>query len=227
MMQAITQIGHAIRASLLFLSGLGPAWAFAGESQNGGAKGIAPPQPMTDILDIKPPVPVGGDGILFYVAAAIGAILVLLAFFYWQRRRRGGVHPIAVPRISPHEAALRAMEELAMMPPSQGKVFYFRLGEVLRAYLRQRFRIDAPEMTTEELTPKLGSLPIAESDTQSLAALFRSGDLVKFADVPAKTTQMKTDLSAAEAFVTTTAAQPGSAETALHNGTTVPVGSAS
>ena len=226
-MQTITEIGHVILANALFLCGLGPAWAFAAEFQNGGAKGIAPSQPMTDILDIKPPVPVGGDNILFYAAAAIGVVLLLLALLYWQRRRRRGELPIAVPRIPSHEAALQAMNELAMIPPSQGKVFYFRLGEVLRVYLQQRFRIDAPEMTTEELTPQLGRLPIAELDTQSLATLFRSGDLVKFADVPATTTQMKTDLSAAVAFVTTTAPQLENAETSFHSSATVSAGGAS
>lgn len=218
-MQVNIRTGYAFLAGAFFLAGLSSVCSAA---QTGvAAPANAPSQAMADILDIKPPVPVGIDDILLYVAAVIAAVLLILALIYWQRHRQGIRLP-AAPQIPRHETALRALGDLAGMPPSQGKAFYFRLGEALRVYLQQRFQIGAPEMTTEELTPQLSTIAIAESDTHALVALFRGSDLVKFADVPATAAQMNTDLSAAMAFVTGTAPQVGNAEAGGHGGTRVP-----
>lgn len=221
-MLRIIRIGWAFLTATIVFSGSPLVRAVAMATDPPTAPGAALSPPMADILDIKPPVPYGFDPALLTVAAAVTAAALIAAFFYWRRRRRKKNTETAVPPAPAHEEALAALGDLAGMPESRGKEFYFRLGEVLRRYLQRRFQVGAPEMTTEELVPRIDGLPVAEIDSQALKALLRTGDLVKFADAPAAAGQMKTDLFTATAFVTGTAPTSENALASSHDNAALP-----
>ena len=104
------------------------------------------------------------------------------AAFWWRRRAaRTRAREALVP---PHEAALRALRELAAgdLPERDPLAFHHAVADILRRYLEQRFAVHAPERTTEELM-----LIVADADwldnaqRRALHAFLARCDQVKFA----------------------------------------------
>jgi hypothetical protein len=160
------------------------------------------PAPMTDIHDIKPLEALGADwSLLLYI---LGAVLILAvmgaAIYYWKKHRNRKQVPAQVP-IPPHEAALRLLDALADAENMDGKAFYFSLSSILRTYIEARYPINALEMTTEELLPKIDLLNINREIHQELKGLLRSTDPVKFAGVPAAVEKMRQHIDIVREFV--------------------------
>lgn len=160
------------------------------------------PEVMTNIHDIKPPEPAGFDpSILWYVLAAVAALAIIgLLIFLWKRRTRR-IKLKTTPSLLPEEAALLALDELLDVENINGKDFYFRLSSILRHYINDRYEINAPEMTTEELLPKVDRLGIDKTLVQSLRELFHASDPVKFAGVHSVASRMENDLAFGRKFV--------------------------
>jgi hypothetical protein len=160
------------------------------------------PVPMTDINDIKPLEILVADGSwLFYI---LGAVLILAvigaAIYYWKKSRNHKRAPVEVP-VLPHEAAFRSLDALADVENMDGKAFYFSLSNILRTYIEARYSINALEMTTEELLPKIDILSLNREIHQELKDLLRSTDPVKFAGVPAAVSKMREHLAFVRNFV--------------------------
>lgn len=158
--------------------------------------------PMTDIHDIKPPAagPADPKALLYLLAGASGATLVIVLFLLWKNRRRklkSGV----VERIAPDARALLALNEFGELDRIDGQAFYFRLTAILRRYMAERFGINAPEMTTEELLPRLDALGIPRELMKPLRDLFQGGDVVKYARGGAVVSRMTGDLDTARNFI--------------------------
>ena len=160
------------------------------------------PVPMTDIHDIKPLEILATDGsLLFYILAALLFLAVIgAAIYYWKKHRDRKQVSVEVP-VLPHEAALRLLDTLADVENMNAKAFYFSLSSILRTYIQARYNINALEMTTEELLPKIDLPGISREIHQELKALIRSTDPVKFAGVPAAVSKMRTDLAFVRNFV--------------------------
>jgi hypothetical protein len=139
----------------------------------------------TDIRDIKPPeaIPIDwrpywwlGGGAL--ALAAIGWVCYRLV----ARPRRA--RP-ATPPPPPHEVANAALDALwAQRLVEQGafKEFYSALSDIVRRYLEERFRVRAPEMTTEEfLVASSRDGRLAAAHRRLLGDFLGESDLVKFA----------------------------------------------
>jgi hypothetical protein len=164
---------------------------------------------MADIHDIKPPErPLPRPVWIYYAAAA--ALILLLALLLFRRFRRSNRGPSAprVPALSPVQRALKDLGDLKDVEEIDGRIFYFRLSAILREYLRGQFGIDAPEMTIEELLPRIRDLDLPADLRGALRSLLRNAEPVKFGGVPAVTRQMEQDLASAVAFVRDT--DPGS-----------------
>ena len=160
------------------------------------------PVPMTDIHDIKPLEILAADwSLLVYI---LGAVLILAiigaAIYYWKKHRNHKRVPVEVT-ILPHEAALRLLDALADVESMDCKAFYFSLSNILRTYIQARYTINAMEMTTEELLPKIDTLDIQKEMHQELKALLRSTDPVKFAGVSAAVSKMRQDLAFVRNFI--------------------------
>ncbi len=165
----------------------------------------------SDIRDIKGPEPVPPALAPWLLGAAALAALALGAFVLRRRRARGV--PVAPPALRPaHEVATEALRALAARRlPEQGafKEFYAALSDVVRRYLEDRFRVRAPEMTTEEFlaaTARGGALDAAHREL--LGGFLAESDLVKFArHVPALADATRA-FDAAGRFVDETASRP-------------------
>jgi len=158
-----------------------------------------------DIRDIKPPVPIPIDWRPYYAAAAtiLGAA-ALYALVRWVARRRRHATAAAKPP-PPHVLALSALDALrARKLVEQGafKEYYSTLTDIVRAYLEGRFRVRAPEMTTEEFlvaTSRDGRL--AAGHRRLLGEFLTESDLVKFARHRPSTDDSERAFDAARKFV--------------------------
>jgi len=116
-------------------------------------------------------------GLAAPVLAAIVAGAVLLAC-----RRTKTVTGVYVPA---HEIAYRNLQALIarkLVEQGQIKEFYERISGILRHYIEHRFRLHAPERTTEEFLAELRFANVfASSDKQVLEEFLTHCDLVKFA----------------------------------------------
>ena len=165
----------------------------------------------TDIRDIKKPEEPPFDWQRYYVVGAALAGLALLAFIVhrlWRRPWRIGAGPPPRPA---HEIA---HEELARLRarglPEQGafKEYYSSLTAIVRSYLEQRFRLRAPEMTTEEflMVTARGAAALQGSHRALLGDFLGESDLVKFARHHPTLDDAERAFGAAARFVDETAA---------------------
>jgi len=110
------------------------------------------------------------------------------------------------PPIAPHKQAMAEIENIKIMPKNsreQAKEYYMRLTDILRTYIKERFGLNAREMTSQEIIDHL----LRQNDPSALHELqeiFETADLVKFAKY--ESTLNETDRSIMQAidFVNTT-----------------------
>jgi hypothetical protein len=159
---------------------------------------------MTDIHDIKPLESIGIDPALFhyilYGAMAIILFGLLITLFLYFKKRNQKKAASVVP-ISPDEAALTAINDLAGRMDGNKRVFYFDLSTILRGYIHHRFNIGSLEMTTEELLPAVDNINLDRNLRAGLRSFIISSDPVKFAGYPVSTEKMESDLLFVKNFV--------------------------
>lgn len=205
-------IKHFIFALLIFFFSIS---VFA-QQKDPGSETFAPEQTksqkienslqMTDIHDIKPiEKPVIDPILLYYIFFFILALALIVAGFYSWKKFRNRKKEIILEPLSSDEAALRSLDGLSNMQDLDGKEFYFRLSAILRNYIRGRYGVNAPEMTTEEFLPRIEELGIHKGLQKHLKDLFYSIDPVKFAGMPAVESKMQKDLMFVRDFVKETA----------------------
>ena len=137
---------------------------------------------VSDIRDIKPLHEIESGWPWKWIG--LGALLVALAAggLYLRRRRRDLVE---LSMILPHEAAFRALDELRALDLSDPRVvrrFYFGLSETVRGYVEGRFGLNATDLTTEEILPRLGEVGELQGEPRmSLERFLEDTDRVKFA----------------------------------------------
>ena len=125
---------------------------------------------------------------------------------YLKREKPVFVAP-APPAIPAHVRARRSLEALLSEDlPSRGKQreFYFRLSEVVRRYLGERFGFDGLDLTTEELLATLRTRPTPGLDFSGFKAFCEEADLAKFAKFQPDAAACKTSIDSALHLVQTT-----------------------
>ncbi|MGK5084461.1 hypothetical protein WDW37_14295 [Bdellovibrionota bacterium FG-1] len=118
------------------------------------------------------------------------AVLVVLAVLVYRRFSRAKQKPAPARPPEPvrpaDEVALAALAELERTGPLKRGDFkghYFRVSEILKVYLAERFRIDAVESTSREIIIALEQRhTIVDDSLDRLDLLFGKLDLVKFTD---------------------------------------------
>ncbi len=139
---------------------------------------------MTDIHDIKPLHKARRNLRPAILWGSVGIALAGLAAgirMYLKRRSAARLTP---PRPA-HEVAL---EEIAQLKKDdlvgRGIVseHYFRLSDIFRRYLENRFHIPAVEQTTQELLPVLTTVDGIDRESRNISRTFLlHSDLIKFA----------------------------------------------
>ena len=166
----------------------------------------------TDIRDIAGPEAVPRDLRPWYVAGgALAALILLVLGWRWLRQRRRHAETAAPPRPA-HEIAAEALRALrARRLPEVGefKEFYSTLSDIVRRYMEDRFRVRAPEMTTEEFLAATARGAALERPHRALLGTFLGeSDLVKFARFVPTLGDSERAMAAAERFVDETAERP-------------------
>jgi len=177
------------------------------------------PEDMKDlaIKDIVgPQSPPVRTGLIALIAGGVLLVAagVVLAALYLRKRRRAGVEQARVPA---HEAAFDAMERLIgeqLVEKGEWKEFYFRLTDILRRYIEDRFGFHAPERTTEEFLEEIRggrdggfSSALGPAQKRLLEAFFTHGDMVKFAAVVPEKAEIRAAFDSCRDFISGTAAE--------------------
>ncbi|MFQ5665534.1 MAG: BatD family protein [Candidatus Binatia bacterium] len=145
---------------------------------------LAQARNANDIRDVKPPEEVPFDWRPYGTAAGalILAGLLGMGFFYLLNRPR---RQRVLPSRPAHEVALAALNRLRarhLIDAGQFEAYYVELSTIVRRYLEERFRVRAPEMTTEEfLTAVAHDGRLLAAHRRLLAEFLVQADLVKFA----------------------------------------------
>ena len=144
--------------------------------------GADEPPRLQEVAEPMPAPPRVGRLLLFaalaIVAAGVAAALVMLV------RRRAARNAARNAIVPPHEAALRALRELAAddLLHRDLLAFHTAVAAIVRRYLERRFGVRAPERTTEELMFILtGGSWLDDAQRRALHAFLAQCDQVKFA----------------------------------------------
>lgn len=138
------------------------------------------------LADIKPAqdVPIRSYRLLWALLGTLAAAGLAYALYRYLKRPRVAAVVPAKPR-EPLDvrtlAALRSLREENL--PGEGRVreYYFRLSEILRGYLGERYGFDALECTTPELWSALHRLQTPGLPLPDLRRFVDESDMVKFA----------------------------------------------
>ena len=165
-----------------------------------------------DIRDVKAiePVPVDWRPWIILGGGTFGLVVLALVLHRVLNRRRGGI--VAPPPRPAHEIAREALEQLRrrhLVEDGAFKEYYSALSDIVRTYLEQRFRVRAPEMTTEEfLLAGARDGRLAPPHRGLLGEFLTESDLVKFARHHPAIADTERAWAAARRFVDETAPAP-------------------
>ncbi|OQA26118.1 MAG: hypothetical protein BWY59_01515 [Verrucomicrobia bacterium ADurb.Bin345] len=170
----------------------------------------APDEPLRDIKDV-----VRWPGVVprwiwaLILVALIAALAGLAVRRFLSKPRTILRYPPPEP---PHEVALRrlrALREKGWIEALNFEPFYVELSGIVRRYIEDRFRLRAPEMTTEEFIRAAAGSRHLNDEQQALTAQFlEQSDLVKFARYRPAQPDMEAAIKAAERLVVETTPAP-------------------
>ncbi len=149
------------------------------------------------------------DWILLIVCALLIAPAAWAAWIFLRRIRENKpiIRKVKVePKLPAHQVAINEIQHIKdeqLAQKAEPKLYYTRLVDVLRAYIAERFGIDAMEMTSQEILSGL----LRFGDTEALGtlrSLFETSDLVKFAKLVPDMSEKDGNLLTALSFINKT-----------------------
>ncbi len=176
-------------------------------------------KPIKDIKDIydvpaAPPIVEQSKPIAWWIWATGGIVLlgiIALIWFLTRKKKPLPVTPDPSMLLLPHEKVLEQLAELGRKKQwmhGELKAYHIALTEILRAWIVERYRIHAREMTTAEIIQTLHGLRADASAMMFLGRVLRTADLVKFGkEIPAAQ-ENENMLQLAMQFVEATAVYP-------------------
>ena len=169
---------------------------------------------VTDIRGLKPlrQVETPAPWWLWAAAGGGGALLALAGVLLWRRMRRR----VEAPPRPAHEIAFEALARLRDTDFEDSEAmrrFHFEISEVIRAYVENRFTLNATDLTTEEIVGALDELRgLAGDDGERLRRFLAATDRVKFAAYEPSETEIEETYEGALSFVEATREQPEAAK---------------
>ena len=136
----------------------------------------------------------------WWPALAGGAAVILLALALVIVRRRARVQT----RISAYDQAIAKLAELearGLPAAAQADAWYVTLSDIVRRYLEDRYRLRAPELTTEEFLREAQRSRELTEHRALLSAFLAECDRVKFAGYRPEQTESSASLAVARRFV--------------------------
>ncbi len=184
----------------------------AQSSQTTGGNAPGPEQFIEQLPDLEAvPDPNGWIRILIIVLI-VAAVAGLIWLIVMQLRRSSAQR--GEQQLLPHEAALQRLQK-ALEIIHQPREFVIEVSDALRQYLEDRFRIAAPEQTTEEFVHAMRNDPqLDPHQKEALQKFLNTSDLVKFAKVEPGRHELMELFDTARDVVSQTAYEPLDAESA-------------
>lgn len=170
------------------------------------------PEDISEMADIAPPksLPRGPLSRLWPMVPAF-CVLVLAVVAVAVRARRRSSTLAEAARIQAHELAFRELEKLIaedLIGSGEIKLFFFRISDILRHYIENRFGLHAPERTTEEFLAELGSSSLVGAAEalrpqhgELLCRFLTLCDLVKFAEHAPGTEEVQQVFDTCKGFI--------------------------
>ena len=154
---------------------------------------------LSDIKDIvKPPLQLSHKLWIFAIVALIALIAGLITLLLLRKKK---TDVASAPPLPPHILARQALDTLKTKVWNP-EPFFTELSFILRTYLENRFDLNAPESTTEELTRSMSKdIRLDLKEQQTLRNFMTQADLVKFARADAEKEVMQNAFSTVEEFV--------------------------
>ena len=157
---------------------------------------------INSLSDIKPPTktplkisPKLWVPLLIALLALLAGLITLL---FMKRSKESTESERIIPPHIKARTALASLKEQPWVP----EPFFVDLSLILRTYLEDRFNLNAPESTTEELAGKLNHDPrLALKEQNKLREFCVQADLGKIARASAENDVVRTAFSTVETFV--------------------------
>lgn len=174
-----------------------------------------PDDPNQSIADIEDVVEMPGQYLKWLIAAIVAAAIGLGIWIGLRLRPKKAaiVHKVYK---SAHQIAFDMLKELSeekLVEQGRVKEFYEKLSFCLRQYIENRFRLRAPEQTTEEFLEELRKSDFLKPEyKQELKRFLEHCDLVKFAKYSPDNDQINQSLTMAGQFVENTKSEDSQVE---------------
>ena len=161
----------------------------------------------SDVRDIKPPVSLDKSYFRLYIIIAIAfgvLILAAIVLHYIYNRKHREIESIPEP-LPAHQIAYNDLESLRAMDlisKGQIKEYYYRLSNIVRHYIENRFNLMAPERTTEEFLAEMTVTDMLSGVHKELVGNFLEHcDMVKFAAYGPDSREIENSFNSAKKLV--------------------------
>jgi Domain of unknown function (DUF4381) len=158
--------------------------------------------PTVDIRDIRAPLRIPPDWRLPILIGAAVVLLLALTWLIWRRVRARRPQPTLLARTLQRLEGTRPL-----MRSGDARAFPAAVSDVVRAYVEERFQVQATQRTTAEFLHDCLARPgsALQDHEQALGEFLRFCDLAKFARWSFDEQAMLGMLASARHFVETTA----------------------
>ncbi|MBI2470228.1 MAG: hypothetical protein HYV59_03175 [Planctomycetes bacterium] len=162
-----------------------------------------------DIKDILSPVdvPTSFKRLILWISIGMGAFLLsgIIYGLIYKFKKRSKIQEQRFIKRTPHEIAYELLERLSgedLVAKGLIREYYYRITNILRHYIEDRFGLFAPERTTEEFLAEMAHTNKLD-DTHKI--LFREFlercDMVKYAKYGPSNLEIKETYDAAKRFI--------------------------
>lgn len=167
-------------------------------------------KPIADIVAVK----TTWKDYIWYILGGLLAIGLIIFIIYYFRKNKANKAPVVAPPKhveSPHEKAMRLLNELEqkeLWQQDKEKQYYTELTDILREYIEERFNTSAMELTSDELLSVVRKNKDMMRHYDALAMVLSTADMAKFAKAKPLPQEHTEAFEHTKQFVISTKPQP-------------------
>ena len=162
-----------------------------------------------DIKDIFPPVdvPTSFKRLIVWISVGMGLLLLsgIICGLVYKFKKRSKIQEQTFIKRTPHEIACELLERLSkedLIAKGLVREYYYRITNILRHYIEDRFGLLAPERTTEEFLTEMAHTNQLDATHKILIREFLERcDMVKYAKYGPSKSEIKETYDAAKRFI--------------------------
>ena len=162
-----------------------------------------PDADTTDIAGLKEPYVAPEPKWYWWVSGAL-ALAALALFIYYRGRKRASLPAFKAPPPPAWEVALKELASIrSEVHPEEdgGRIWYFRLSDILRRYWDGRYGWQSIDQTTSEIVRQLPQAPFSPEQRMRAEEFLRHADRVRYAKQPAMEGRPEIDWKWVHTFV--------------------------